>query len=812
MAEITAPTSSRRDAQPVQCYHCNEPCLDETIHFDDKDFCCQGCKMVYTILSEHDMCTYYEIDENAGVSLKGKKQQQYAFLDEGEVIEKLLDFQEGTTSKVTLYLPQIHCASCIWLLENLYKLRDGIAHSKVNFMKKEIYLTFETDQISLRQVVELLDSIGYEPAINLQSLDKDAEKPVIPKTLFYQLGVAGFAFGNIMLMSFPEYLGLENGGDASFQVIFGYLNILLALPVLLYSGRDYLISAWSTLRHGYLNLDVPIALGMIALFGRSVFEIISQTGAGYLDSFAGLIFFLLIGKWFQQRTYHHVSFERNYKSYFPIAATVRKEGKIKTTSLDQLAIQDTVILRHGELIPADGYLLKGKAKIDYSFVTGESEPVEKMAGEKVFAGGRQMGESIEVSLSKKVSQSYLTQLWNDEAFQQSGESSTSKLADLIGRRFTLVVLTIAAVTLFYWYPKDPGLAFNAFTAVLIIACPCAVALSIPFTLGNIIRIFAKNGLYVKNTRVIEELNDLSAVVLDKTGTLTNALQSGMERKGKNLSARQLNLIRSLALQSNHPLSRQVAAFLECGDEPLAVDSFREEVGKGLEGWIDSSHVKLGSANYLEVPEKERSKETKVWAAINGTQVAGFVFHNQYRSGFHQVMRFFNKLYGTYLLSGDNDAAREELEPIFSSKENLRFDQSPRDKLDFIKSLQSKGEKVLMLGDGLNDAGALRKADVGLVITENTNNFTPASDGIMDASRFALLPNFIRLSQKSIRLVHWAYGLAFLYNIIGLSYAVSGALSPVIAAILMPASSVTIVLFGVGMSSWLGKKGLQKAGN
>ncbi|MCB0663199.1 MAG: heavy metal translocating P-type ATPase metal-binding domain-containing protein [Saprospiraceae bacterium] len=809
MAEITAPSTSRKESEPVQCYHCNEPCLDETIHFDDKDFCCQGCKMVYTILSENDMCTYYEIDENAGISLKGKRQQQYAFLDEEGVAEKLLDFKEGNTAKVTFYLPQIHCASCIWLLENLYKLREGILHSKVNFMKKEIYLTFETDKINLRQVVELLDSIGYEPAINLQSLDDADDKPVIQKTLYYQLGIAGFAFGNIMLMSFPEYLGLERGGDSSFQVIFGYLNIALSLPVLLYSGRDYFISAWGTLRHGYLNLDVPIALGMVALFSRSIFEIITQTGSGYLDSFAGLIFFLLIGKWFQQRTYHHVSFERNYKSYFPIAATLRKEGTTKTVSLDQLEINDTVILRHGELIPADGYLIKGKAKIDYSFVTGESEPVEKMAGEKVFAGGRQMGETIEVTLAKKVSQSYLTQLWNDEAFQQAGESSTSKLADLIGRRFTLVVLTVAAVTLAYWYPKDPGLAFNAFTAVLIVACPCAVALSIPFTLGNIIRIFAKNGFYVKNTRVVEELNDLTAVVLDKTGTLTNALQSGIERTGKNLSDRQLNLIRSLALQSNHPLSRQVAAFLEEGTAPFEVDSFKEEVGKGLEGWIDGTHVKLGSADYLSVSNEENNKNVKVWTSINGTIVAGFIFHNQYRSGFQRVMDYFNSLYKTYLLSGDNDASRAELEHLFSSKDNLRFEQSPQDKLGFIRSLQDQGEKVMMLGDGLNDAGALRKADVGLVITENTNNFTPASDGIMDASKFKLLPNFIQLSKKSIQLVHWAYALAFIYNIIGLSYAVTGSLSPVIAAILMPTSSVTIVLFGVGMSSWLGKIGLEK---
>jgi Cu+-exporting ATPase len=764
--------------------------------------------MVYSILSENGMCTYYELDENAGISLKGKRQQQFAFLDEASVVEKLLDFEEGNKARLTFYLPQIHCASCIWLLENLYKLREGILQSKVNFMKKEIYLTFDKTQINVRQIVELLDSIGYEPAINLQSLDEE-KKPVTPRTFYYQIGIAGFAFGNIMLLSFPEYLGLEKGSDDGFQMIFGYLNILLSLPVLLYSGRDYFISAWGTLKHGYLNLDVPIALGMLALFGRSVYEIVSQTGAGYLDSFAGLIFFLLIGKWFQQRTYHHVSFERNYKSYFPIAATVKKEGETKTTSLDKLEINDTVLLRHGELIPADGYLLKGKAKIDYSFVTGESEPVEKVSGEKVFAGGRQMGEMIEISLSKKVSQSYLTQLWNDEAFQESRESSTSKLADLIGRRFTFVVLTVAAATFIYWYGKDPGIAFNAFTAVLIVACPCAVALSIPFTLGNIIRIFARNGFYVKNTKVVEELNDIDTVVFDKTGTLTNALQSGIEKIGGNLSSRQTNLIRSLALQSNHPLSRQLAAYLEGGEDLYKVESFNEIVGKGIEGWLDGTHVKIGSAAFLSVPESQQRKEIKVWVSLNGILVSGFIFHNQYRIGFEKVMQFFNKQYHTYLLSGDNDGARSELEPFFQKKENLKFEQTPQDKLNFIKELQKENKKVLMLGDGLNDAGALQKSEVGIVLTEDTNNFTPASDGILAAKNFELLPGFIRLSKKSIQLVHYAYGLAFLYNIVGLSYAVTGTLSPVVAAILMPASSVTIVLFGVGMSSWLGKKGLKR---
>lgn len=801
-AVLATTTDYKISSQPV-CFHCGETCRDEHILFDQKDFCCAGCKMVYEILNTNDLCAYYQIEKNAGISLKGKKLDQYAFLDDEEVTERLIDFSNGEISKITFHLPQIHCASCIWLLENLWKLNEGIQYSKVNFLKKEIYLTYRHDQTSLRKIVELLASIGYTPAINLQSLDETGKK-VVDRSFYYKLGVAGFAFGNIMLMSFPEYLGLERDQGSFFQQLFGYLNILLSIPVLTYSGRDYFISAWGSLRYKELNLDVPIAFGMIALFARSVYEILSHTGAGYLDSFAGLIFFLLIGKWFQQRTYHHLSFERDYKSYFPIAATVRREGTTQTVSLDKLALGDLVILKHGELIPADCILVKGRARVDYSFVTGESEPVEKKKGEKLFAGGRQMGEAIEVNLIKKVSQSYLTQLWNDDAFQSAQKSSTSKLADLIGRRFTFVVLTVAFGTLIYWLPQNASVAFQAFTAVLIIACPCAVALSIPFTLGNAIRVLAKNNLYLKNTQVIEDLKDVTAVVFDKTGTLTNALQSRIVQKGAILTARQRQMFRSLAGQSNHPLSRQLHDFLKDGSEDLPVAGFFENTGAGVEGKVEGVFLRLGSAAFLN---QKTAGETEVFLEMDGTVSGSFVFQNEYRNGIEKNLFYFQKNYKTFLLSGDNDREKENLSRFFENADSMHFNQSPQDKLDFIKELQRKGEKVLMFGDGLNDAGALQKSDVGIVLTENTNNFTPASDGILSAARFQQIPSMIEFSKSSVRLVHWAYLLAFCYNLVGLSYAVTGTLSPVVAAILMPASSVTIVLFGVGMSNLLARKNL-----
>jgi Cu+-exporting ATPase len=789
----------------VACYHCGEPCDDVHIGFDEKSFCCTGCQTVYEILNANDLCRYYDLDETAGISLKGKAKAEYAFLDDPDLRERLIDFTDGTHTRITFYLPQIHCASCIWLLENLYKLNEEVRDSKVNFTKKELYLSYAEGPHALRRIVELLDRIGYAPAINLGDLDEDA-RPLVERSFYYKLGVAGFAFGNIMLLSFPEYLGLDKAADSFFFRLFGYLNIGLALPVVFYSARDYLQSAWLGLQQRQLNIDVPIALGILTLFGRSLYEILSHTGAGYLDSLAGLVFFLLVGKWFQQRTYHNISFERDYKSYFPIAAQRKGEQGWKTVSLDKLEPGDVIRVRHGELIPADSVLLRGEAKIDYSFVTGESEPVHKTTGEKLYAGGRQTGQLIELSLTRKVSQSYLTQLWNDEAFAKSRESNASKLANTVGKYFTAVILLIAFATLAYWLPRDSGTAINAFTAVLIIACPCAVALAVPFIFGNALRILGRHQFYLKNTAVIEALSSFSSVVFDKTGTLTIRERGEVAYEGEALNPEEQRALLAATSASSHPASQQIAQHLSraLNGTPLPrADHWEEVVGRGIRAQFGPLELRLGAPAFMEVSPAAEGRG--VHLQLNGRLKGRFHLRSHYRPGTRELMDALREQAGLYLLSGDNDRERPLLEPFFGRGEHLKFEQKPADKLAFIRRLQEQGEQVLMIGDGLNDASALQQSDCGIVVTENTNNFTPASDGILFAGAFQRFPTFLRFARRSIRLVYGAYGIAFVYNVIGLSFAVQGLLSPVVAAILMPLSSITIVLFGTGSSSLLGKR-------
>lgn len=776
-----------------KCAHCGDSCENEKILSGDLAFCCYGCQTVYDILKTHDLCDYYQIDTTPGLKVKSRRKEEFAYLDEYEVIQKLVVQKPDHLSFVVFHLPQIHCASCVWLLENLYKFHAGILHSRINFTKKEISIDFDHEQITLRELVEILANIGYAPEVNLGTLDHSKVKKSVQKKLSYQIGVAGFVFGNIMLFSFPEYLGLAEADEENFEEIFGYLNILLALPALFYSGSDYLKSAWNAIKYRHLNIDVPLVMGMLSLFLRSIWEIIMHQGAGYMDSLAGLIFFLLVGKWFQKYSYENISFERDYKSYFPVASTkIEESGELKSVSLDSIQPGDFLLLRFGELIPADGRLIEGQGSVDYSFVTGESDLQGISPGEKIYAGGKQMGDSIKILVEKRVSQSYLTSLWNDIAFEKKGKPAMSQLADRMGTIFTYSILLIGALTLLYWLPRDSSIAIQAFSAVLIIACPCAVALSIPFIFGNALRVMGKNGFYLKNTGVVELFSIIDAVVFDKTGTITSGKSSFLNYEGEELSDKQKNLVFSAAYHSNHPVSRQIVS--EWKGNLLPTAGWKEIPGYGIEAMIDEVEVQINK-NGLTIADH--------W-------MGRFNLKSSYRKGLKEVSNFFKSRYQLYLLSGDHPKDQEILRNFIGSQDHLFFNKKPEEKLDFIGKLQDQGQKVMMIGDGLNDSGALMKSDLGLVISESDNNFTPACDGILKSDRFQQLPRLIQFAIDNRMMVKVAYLIAFVYNVVGLSFAVQGLLSPVIAAILMPLSSVTVVVTGVLGSNYLAKKnGLNK---
>jgi Cu+-exporting ATPase len=776
-----------KTTEKLICYHCGELCDKEIFKKEEKNFCCYGCKVVFELIEQNNLCDYYRIEAHPGVNAKSVAHSQYEYLNDPVISRKLLEFDSVDFSRVRFNVPAIHCSSCIWLLENLQKADKGILRSEVNFNRKDVCIDFVPGKTDLSRLASVLDTLGYPPHI-ITDRERQSKKQSFHPVL--KLSIAGFAFGNVMLFSFPEYLGLT-GNDGGLRDLFSWLNLALSLPVILYSASDYFRSAIRSFNQRQINIDVPIALGLLALFCRSAYNITTGFGPGYLDSFTGLVFFLLIGKWFQGRTYESLAFDRDFKSYFPLAVQKIKDENIMSTVIYELRKGDKIRIRNLEIIPADSTLSDSFAFIDYSFVTGEARPVKAVCGDLIYAGGRLLGQPVTLVVHNETSQSHLTSLWNNEVFRKKHESRYRKIIDRSARAFTWIVLAIALLTFLYWYLEDRSQTWLVLTSVLMVACPCALALAAPFTYGSMLRAFGQHAFYLKNADVVERLAVINAVVFDKTGTITRGHAPQVTFHGT-LSEEQLNAVKVLTSYSTHPLSNLVNRSIRNTAEGKVL-SFSEAAGKGIEGMIGHEKYKIGSAEYTGAAQEFSQTGSCVYVSIND-EVEGYF---SIQTSIRQQMRSMLSRLGrkcVAMLSGDTNGDQLAMTSLFPTTTELKFNQEPSEKMSYIAGLQQRDRNVLMVGDGLNDAGALKQADVGIAVTDDTGLFTPGCDGILEGKRLKDLDRFLSLAKASTWILKTAFVISFMYNAIALTFAITGHLTPLVAAILMPISSITVVGF------------------
>ncbi|HQV52011.1 MAG: heavy metal translocating P-type ATPase [Flavobacteriales bacterium] len=792
-----------KELTKVTCYHCGDPCVDEHRVHDGKDFCCNGCMVVYDLLNEAGLCDYYALEEKPGVKQRSAIDEQRTELFElPEVRERIVEFSEEGITRARFHVPQMHCSSCIWLLENLNRIEPNVLRSRVSFTNKELTITFRETNFPLPKLVALLRRIGYGPQLTASSgTDKQA---LVPRMLYIRLGVAGFIFGNTMLLSFPEYLGADT--EAGLKSGFQWLIVLFSFPVVFFLSTDFFRSAWAGIRTKQVNIDQPIALGIVALWSRSLWEVIASVGPGYFDSLAGLLFFLLIGRWYQAYTYKALRFDRALEDFLPLLVLRKTATGEVAVRVADLIPGDRIMIRDQELVPVDAILCEGTGHIDNSFITGEPQPSRKQFGDTIKAGGRQRGAAIELEVLRTFNDSRLKKLWEEQSSLQD-RPAMPKLIDTVARRFTIGVLLVAVGAGLFWWGKDPAQVWLVVTAVLIVACPCALALSMPFAYGHTIRLMGKRGLFLRDIEVVERMAHADTVVFDKTGTLTareahevvwvnDALVVALV-----LSDDEKALVKSLARNSTHPLS--AVLFKEIKGEIVDVIDVEEHVGQGIAGNVNGIPVRIGSAAFCGGKELPRGNgDAHVHITLGGVHRGYYVIRKRARSGIVNAVHELRKTMRVALLTGDA-SVDAELTHAFANA-TVVTSCTPVDKGQAIIAEQQNGHRVVMVGDGLNDAGALAQSDVGITVTETTAALTPASDAIMDANALEQLPHFLLMARRARRIVIASLIISLCYNITGVAFAISGQLTPLFAAILMPLSSVTVVAF-VSVAVWLGAR-------
>jgi len=721
--------------------------------------------------------------------------QRYAALDDATLYAHLYRHQSERTVVVQLHLPTMHCASCVKAVETWPSVEPGLIDVRVEFSQKKAQLRFNPLETSLSKLAERLDFMGYPPDLSLASAH-DSASPRRDRRATLELGVAGFVFGNTMLFAFPEYMGLE--ADSGLAVMMRVITAALSVPLVVFSAQTYFKSAWAALKSRTTNMDVPISLGILALTGQSWFEMLSGQGAGYFDSLAGLVFFLLVGRWFQTSAYTHLNFDRDYQSFFPFSALRISGGREVYVALTEVHVGDVLRIRHGELVPVDGTVVLGRSEVDMAFITGEAQPLAVAEGDSVAAGSKNVGGALDVRVDKRLDQSYLTSLWSSE--QGINRPKVARWIDRLGQMFTGRILLIALAAGLFWAWKDSSQVLWIVTSVLIVACPCALALAIPFSLGHSIRLMGRHGAFVKATDTLERLAKVKFWVLDKTGTLTEPSKQTWQGEVPEDVA---PVLAAMVQQSAHPVSRSLAAHWR-GIPTIEGVSVTEHLGSGLETTWNGNLVRLGSATFTGVDAGDVPRGVS-WRVSGAVPVEGWLRpESEFRPGLRDGLGALAPD-GMALLTGDEDRERAELQRLLPAGTELRFGQRPHDKLQFVKDRQAEGHVVAMVGDGLNDAGALAQSDVGISIAEDALHFAPACDVLLQGAALPQLEQMRAMAREGMRAVRWNIAVSLVYNVVGLSFAVQGLLTPLTSAILMPISSLSVV----GLSFWLTERAAKR---
>lgn len=792
------------------CLHC-----EKNLEANQKDFCCKGCQCAYQIIQENNFEDYYisRIISPKEFSLKPDLENELDILE-------FISITQNNEFQIDLMIQGLHCGACIWLIENLLKKQSNVIDARINLTQKTLRIKWIGDKKYGNDLVKLIAKIGYKlfPA-DQEILDKIEEK--FDNKLFKSLAVAGFGAGNIMLFSLPLWF------DSSFEIngatrkLLHLLSSIIALPVLIYSGRIFFISAFKSLRLGLPNMDLPIS---IAIFLASIVSIVQTFRGGqnvYFDSAVMLVFFLLIGRYLDFKARKKAF---NIASEFSMLQAgfgrVEIDKKIRALPIKELCENMILIVAVGEKIACDGIVIQGQSHIDNSLISGESIPEKVQKNSLVYGGSINLSSPLQIKITKNAQNGVLSQIINLISNIENKKNIYIRIADKFSKYYTPIIHILALITFAFWYfyfKSNWEIALMNATAVLIITCPCALALAIPIAQTIAISNFLKRGIIMKNGESLEKINNLEYIIFDKTGSITIGkpiLKNIYEIEDANIKELNsedkkfyLKIAVSMAKFSKHPISQSL-----CNSFDGELDSVetKEYSGNGLEAYFEDKKALLGSADFCKINVKnsqlimqnsqsEFFANLKCYMSFNNKKII-FTFDDELKSDAKIVVDFLKKINKKIiLLSGDSENEVRRIAKI-TGIEKFYWQKNPLEKAQILQELSAKNIKFMMIGDGLNDAPSLALSTVSVSFSKAIDISQNIADIIINSSKLNPLISIFLYSKSTLKIMKQNLILALIYNIFALPFAMAGYVVPLIAAIAMSSSSLLVVINSLRLNS------------
>jgi Cu2+-exporting ATPase len=768
----------------------------------DHQFCCHGCQTVFEVIHAAGFEAYYELRDQSPHRAAQSTQLGFEELDDPAFIEQHCTARPDGCLSTELYLEGVHCSACLWLVERAMAREPGVAEAKLNFARGRLTLLWRPDRQPLSRIARQLARLGYPPHPAIGGSEEGQRRE--ERQLFVRLGVAGAVAGNVMLMAAALYSGWWSGMEDAHRTLFRVMSLVVSLPAVFYSAAPFYLGAWSGLRAGVLHMDLPISLGISVGFLGGVVNTLRGVGDIYFDSVTALIFLLLVGRLLQLRQQRRASqsSELLYALTPSWARRLDPEGQASRVPLEAVRPGDLLEVQAGERIPTDGVVERGSSSVDMSLLSGESMPVEVHRDDEVMGGTTNLQTDLWVRVSRSIRESRVGRIADMVADAAQSKAPLVQLADRVAGVFVGVVLLLALVTLVVWSWLDPASAIDHAVALLIVSCPCALGLATPLAITAAIGKAARRGILVRSGAALENLGSLrgGTIFFDKTGTLTHGRMEVVEFDGPDWVR---PMIAAAERSSQHPVGRALRSAMDDPEVRLEAQVLDSVTGGGLRVDVEGTELLVGSPAFVgqralydhrwadRTDGWTADALTPVWVAVDGRVVAVAGLADRVRSEARSAVQSLRRRgFDVRILSGDAPAVvdavarRLGLEP-----ERCQGGMSPEDKLAAVKA---ESGPVVMVGDGVNDAASLAAATVGVAVHGGAETCFAAADVFLQRPGVGTLSDLVVGARRTQRTIRNNIVFSLAYNVLGASLAVTGSLNPLVAAVLMPLSSLIVV--------------------